>query len=204
MNIGITIISVALLCAQTITIGLEDTMLKAYLSQLLLAGDEILFMLTIYSCEKYKNQLNLIFLVALVGVMIIIITACVFNFVNSIRLYLQMLKTENAIRVLLFPIELSINLILAFACVFISLHFFDNTVLSVTSNPKAKVGLLQFIYYSCTTFTSVGYGDIVPHKYVQIIACVEMLCGYFFGAIFVALAVSKISEMLKKNDSPAD
>lgn len=52
------------------------------------------------------------------------------------------------------------------------------------------------LYYSVTTFTTAGYGDIYPtHNITKLLATSEMLVGYFYSAIIISLMVSKFIEL---------
>ena len=48
-----------------------------------------------------------------------------------------------------------------------------------------RPNFLQAVYFSVTTFTTVGYGDIAPTGITKIIAMAEVFCGIFVGPIFI-------------------
>jgi voltage-gated potassium channel len=61
--------------------------------------------------------------------------------------------------------------------------------------PISKIDLL---YYSITTFTTTGYGDIYPiGNITKVLAASEMVVGYLFSTIIIALFVSNLLKMRK-------
>ena len=46
------------------------------------------------------------------------------------------------------------------------------------------------LYFSVVTFTSLGYGDIVPHGFGKILACLEVMLGLAFLGVFIAKLTS--------------
>jgi hypothetical protein len=48
----------------------------------------------------------------------------------------------------------------------------------------------EIFYFSFTTLTTLGYGDVVPTNYFsRVLACVEAICGQIFLTVFVARLV---------------
>jgi len=57
----------------------------------------------------------------------------------------------------------------------------------VNHSPDSTVDWRQFVFFSFTTLTSTGYGNIVPISgYAQSAAILEQLAGVFFVAVLVA------------------
>jgi hypothetical protein len=52
--------------------------------------------------------------------------------------------------------------------------------------PHETVDYLNALYFSVTTFTTTGYGDITPGTALRLPAALEMLTGYTIFGIFVA------------------
>jgi hypothetical protein len=44
--------------------------------------------------------------------------------------------------------------------------------------PDTQSNWLDYVYYSFMTFTTVGYGDLVPHGPIRFIAATEALTGF--------------------------
>ena len=51
------------------------------------------------------------------------------------------------------------------------------------------------LYYSITTATTIGYGDIVPRGFSKVLASVQGIAGVFISAVFVAKLVSHRQEI---------
>ena len=71
----------------------------------------------------------------------------------------------------------------------------DNSV--VVFNPAAGPGqnlheFLTCIYFSIVTFTTVGFGDVVPLGATRIVAAVESFIGVFSISLFVVVFVRKM------------
>jgi hypothetical protein len=45
----------------------------------------------------------------------------------------------------------------------------------------------DFVYFSIVTFTTVGYGDIIPKPETRILAATEALFGYMFIGLYVGI-----------------
>lgn len=52
---------------------------------------------------------------------------------------------------------------------------------------------LECMYFSIITFTTLGYGDIVPTELSRIFAAIEAFCGSFTLALFVVVFVKKMT-----------
>jgi len=49
------------------------------------------------------------------------------------------------------------------------------------------------LYFSVVTFTTLGYGDIIPHGLARPIAAFEAFAGSFTMALFVVVFVKKMT-----------
>ncbi|WP_426446518.1 potassium channel family protein [Paenibacillus sp. S-38] len=60
----------------------------------------------------------------------------------------------------------------------------------------------DFLYFSITTFTSTGYGDIFPHgALANAVASVEMLHGFFISSLLLATLVWKYIQQHREGNS---
>ena len=53
--------------------------------------------------------------------------------------------------------------------------------------------LIKLMYFSVVTFTTLGYGDLVPVGPSRIIAAIEAFAGSFTLALFVVVFVKKMT-----------
>jgi Ion channel len=47
----------------------------------------------------------------------------------------------------------------------------------------------EFIYFSIVTWTTTGYGDVIPTAASRFFAGVEMLCGYIFMGVIIGMMI---------------
>jgi ion channel len=75
---------------------------------------------------------------------------------------------------------------------FSQIYWVLNELVADAFNPKILPSEgATFLYFSMTTLSSVGYGEIVPvNPYVRLIAALESMTGIFFVAVVVARLVS--------------
>ena len=99
-------------------------------------------------------------------------------------------KPENVIR-------FSLSLIICCALCYFIFGVMDarglmqlNTGASLGDNLSA---LLNSVYFSVVTFTTLGYGDITPVGFSRLIAAIEAFCGSFSLALFVVVFVKRMT-----------
>lgn len=68
-------------------------------------------------------------------------------------------------------------------------------------NRMYKVSLIDAVYFSASTFFTVGYGDITPRGILKEIAMVEMLWGYFLQIIIFSAVASRIIKAKGNKDN---
>ncbi|WP_430460004.1 pentapeptide repeat-containing protein [Thalassolituus sp. LLYu03] len=100
---------------------------------------------------------------------------------------------EKPLRVIVF----SLCLIGALACCYFLLGIRDGDSL-VQLDLSASFGrnlmnLLTTVYFSVVTFTTLGYGDLVPVGASRLLAAVEAFMGSFTLALFVVVFVKKMT-----------
>ena len=76
--------------------------------------------------------------------------------------------------------------------------FIDPDAISNISSAEETAGF-ECYYYSFTTLTTLGYGDIVPvAKFARILAILEAIAGPVYLAIFVAQIIGlNIAQKMK-------
>ena len=79
----------------------------------------------------------------------------------------------------------------------------DSFALSTQSKVSDEAATVNFIYYSYTTLTTLGYGDITPKSSIaKYVAVMEAVCGVLYVAILVARLVGLhlVPSPTKKSD----
>jgi hypothetical protein len=56
----------------------------------------------------------------------------------------------------------------------------------LTGTGGENIGFAQSLYFSVVTFTSLGYGDIVPTGWARLFACCEVILGLAFFGVGIA------------------
>jgi hypothetical protein len=79
-------------------------------------------------------------------------------------------------------IAFSAAILLTFTCIYIMPFMFFSV-----GGCTRPIGLFEALYYSGITFTTVGYGDIVPMGAARYLAMTEAFCGIVMSS---GLAVS--------------
>ncbi len=89
------------------------------------------------------------------------------------------------------------GIIVCFATVYFALSFLsqDHT-LSNLSSDSPLLRLLDCLYFSVITSTTVGYGDLTPQGLSKFFAATESIFGYFVFAVFIAKLLSYKSERM--------
>ena len=100
---------------------------------------------------------------------------------------------EQPWRVVLF----SVGLVLTCAVLYFMLGLrYGDTMLALAMDQDFSTNIVEFlscIYFSVVTFTTVGYGDIVPLGPSRLLAAVEAFLGSFTMALFVVVFVKKMT-----------
>lgn len=100
---------------------------------------------------------------------------------------------ERPLRVVVF----SICMIVLFAMVFFVVGVEDgNTIIQFSAKKALSTninGFFQSLYFSVITFTTLGYGDLVPIGLGRLFAAIEAFLGSFTIALFVVVFVKKMT-----------
>ncbi len=100
---------------------------------------------------------------------------------------------EKPLRVILF--SLSFILVCGFA--YFSLGILDGGQMvefhSEQSIVENFMALFKALYFSVVTFTTLGYGDLVPIGFSRMVAAIEAFAGSFTLALFVVVFVKKMT-----------
>jgi hypothetical protein len=110
--------------------------------------------------------------------------------VRTVFHYLQHARRE--------PIFVWIGYLLwsVFLCGILAVFPFEYDLLPHITDPSATQGrpLIDYLYYEVITFTTVGYGDIIPAAVpAKILAMCTALLGATHGVTFVAIAMQALA-----------
>lgn len=82
----------------------------------------------------------------------------------------------------------------------IVVHFDPAAIfINPTNNPKNHVGFSDLVYFSLTTLTSTGYGEITP---VSPAARALAMLQQWFGVLFVAMLIARLTSLYKPATRP--
>lgn len=123
----------------------------------------------------------------------ILVTYVILVIANCVRITLWLLKSNrnNFYFIALYLIESFFTIIVLYAKFYLHYSRYFNKALSP----------VDAVYYSITTITTTGYGDIYPVETIgKILSNTEMILGYLYSAVIIALIVSKLMEIKSKDN----
>jgi hypothetical protein len=109
----------------------------------------------------------------------------------------------------LFMLSIVIQVVELFALAFYIIVSFNPASFVIPGHDQAAAAVqpfrygYEFLYYSITTFTGTGYGDVTPASgLAKEFASCEMLVGWIMSTLMMALLGSKISQYFfqKRNE----
>jgi voltage-gated potassium channel Kch len=77
---------------------------------------------------------------------------------------------------------------------------------AINGDAKETLSLFDYLYFSIITWTTVGYGDLVPTKASRIFAATEALFGYIYMAVYIGYMLNVLmffGERGREERSPA-
>ena len=114
-------------------------------------------------------------------------------------LLISMFRPENASTYIIKVIVDWYGIILLFVFLFSIYYFVCNSL--VDSNGVVQAELQTCCYFSCITFTGLGYGDIVARPEFRMVAAMQSIIGYIcmggVAATIYSLIQSKLQEIHK-------
>jgi hypothetical protein len=164
----------------------------------------VMLLTGILSVAKHKNYVILAGIFAIIGLFVnwlsdveptrsILIAkdfgAILFNFFFAIAILIKTFKPgEITFQRIQGSIVVYLLMGLVFAYAFQAVYFFAG---ASSFNNISGSDLKTFLYFSFTTLTTMGYGDITPvHSLARSLANLEALIGQLFPAILIARLVS--------------
>ena len=59
--------------------------------------------------------------------------------------------------------------------------------------------IFEYLYFSATTYTTVGYGDLIPIGNIRLLSAAEALCGLLLIAWTASLGYGEINNFMNNN-----
>ncbi|MHC4290757.1 MAG: potassium channel family protein [Planctomycetota bacterium] len=133
------------------------------------------------------------------GILLLLFLYALFYFL-AIAILIKRISSKTTVSADTIKGGISIYILLGFfwAVLYMIVLTFDQYALANISLDSEKVGF-ECYYYSFTTLTTLGYGDITPvAKYAKILAILESVTGPIYLAIFVAQIIGmNIAQKMK-------
>jgi voltage-gated potassium channel Kch len=86
---------------------------------------------------------------------------------------------------------------ISFYCIIIfSIIFYQNGL--IHNNSLLNISWFDSLYFSFTTWTTLGYGDFSPGEKIRLITSIEAILGYITTGILVALIMSSITSISER------
>jgi Ion channel len=122
------------------------------------------------------------------GTLPVIINVCVVLVFVGLAVILTYAHPRSVLRLCLFPLMAGVVFVI----------FFSWTYWDYSAQPGSCMNVAltktDSIYFTLTTLTTVGYGDIVPvTEHCRMIVSAQMAGGLIFGAVLLALLVARIA-----------
>jgi len=155
-----------------------------------------LIMVILLFCLLFFNQLRKGWAYILFVLVLILFSLSIWLL---FQLLMQIPKSTKPLRTIFFCISLLIlSVIFAYANFYHLLYELRGKVAFQGSSLKAN----DFIYYSITTFTTTGYGDITSiGPITNMIAASEMLMGYTISTVIMGVIATKIYQSNSNNNN---
>lgn len=97
-----------------------------------------------------------------------------------------------------FLVGFILNIVISFAQIYYNIFIANNNAIYLHSLGNIKI---NFIYFSCMTLTTTGYGDIFPVSNIAKIFCsIEALMGWLLIALILGIIISIINKNFTKLD----
>ena len=187
-NQFIWIFNIVILGFSTIGIFIQQGKRKNQISNI------ILFLVVIITLGIPYNSENLFFLIT----------------VNLLYILFFLFILWEVLKFLISPSYINKDVISAAACGYFLLieisvfvmqtHFYQNPNSYIGINTTTKyASFVDFVYFSCITFSSIGFGDITPNsQQTKLFTSLLGIIGQFYSVVLVGILISKFSANQKK------
>lgn len=163
---------------------------------------------------KRKNQISniILFLVVLITLGIPYNSGNLFFLITVSLLYILffIFILWEVLKFLISPSYINKDVISAAACGYFLLieisvfvmqtHFYQNPNSYIGINTTTRyASFVDFVYFSCITFSSIGFGDITPNsQQTKLFTSLLGIIGQFYSVVLVGILISKFSARQKK------
>ena len=187
-NQFIWIFNIVILGFSTIGIFIQQGKRKNQISNI------ILFLVVIITLGIPYNSENLFFLIT----------------VNLLYILFFLFILWEVLKFLISPSYINKDVISAAACGYFLLieisvfvmqtHFYQNPNSYIGINTTTKyASFVDFVYFSCITFSSIGFGDITPNsQQTKLFTSLLGIIGQFYSVVLVGILISKFSAHQKE------
>lgn len=70
----------------------------------------------------------------------------------------------------------------------------------LVSGNAVKISFFDSIYFSITTWTTLGYGDFAPLPELRLVTSLEAINGYFSSGLFIGFIILWVTEAIRSGD----
>jgi len=105
-----------------------------------------------------------------------------------------------AVRMVDHPVLLTMGILVGTETLFVVAYAWAYQLVGIMRDGKITTDFVDCIYFSAITWTTVGYGDIVPTSEARLWAASEALLSYFTIAILIGTVASLIRVRKQSGD----
>lgn len=152
-----------------------------------------LFLSSLLFFDTYMNKINGVLSYIVLTFLILILVFCTVLFVIFIK---RVIRSKESLTRIIIGTALLIGLIiLSYANIYQQIH----RIYGKKAFSGETLSSNDFLYYSITTFTTTGYGDITSVGLISNVAAAsQMLFGCIMNTILIAILTSIIMSRLKE------
>lgn len=86
--------------------------------------------------------------------------------------------------------EVFLNFLLIAFLVAVFGKIYTYSGLHLASDPEAALTEIDYIYFSVVTWTTLGFGDILPTEVSKVLVIAQVMIGFLMNSIFVAAVIT--------------
>jgi hypothetical protein len=134
---------------------------------------------------------------------LLILLVFLVSFVGAFKLSVKQILFEGRVdgNKIIGSLSLYLLLGLIWTILYLVILVFDQNALKGIEVESWRTLFSEVAYYSFTTLTTLGYGDISPVGHItEFVAYMEAVTGVFYMAIFVSSLINLRGSMFKRDD----